>query len=122
VARALALIAVGAAAAMAVRRTRQLPRSARVTGAKPLEGSDDIEACWTDERLDSAEPDEGGTVDPQYLADLAALHRRLPWLPEAPTWALLDLLLRLKRLLPVAERYSPGRARRGAHGATTGPW
>jgi hypothetical protein len=95
--------AVGAVAVAVAWRARSRPSApAAFSGHLETSTPEAIDAFWTEERLDSAQPDEGGTIDPEYLADLEALHRRLPWLPEAQTRTLLHLLCRIKRLLPMA--------------------
>jgi len=68
---------------------------------------EEIDAFWTDERLDSAVAEEMPTVDPAYMARLTALVRLLWWLParqrERVSYSLLGYVHRLRRLLTMAE-------------------
>ena len=90
-------------------RKHRLPRHARFSGSGEQADPDEIDAFWTDERLDRAQPMEMPTVDPAYQARLAALDRRLRWLPDGPRYraraGMLRQLTRLKR------RQGPGAVR-----------
>lgn len=78
-----AVVAVGAVALLlAWRARRRRSRPARFVSSGEMGDPDEIDAFWTDERLDSAKPEDMPTIDPAYWASLLALHRWLWWLPE----------------------------------------
>lgn len=99
--------AIGACALWAMARRVESRRRPGFVSHEVTESPEEIDAFWTDERLDSAVPEEMPTVDRAYWAQLLALQRLLWWLPahrrSGAAQSLLEYVGRVKRLLPTAK-------------------